>query len=188
MYVFGQVLLLWKLRLGLKPVLLNREGRCPLLLRQGIFVVRCSRIQQLGSLLLMLPAYWRGEWWWPDQGWTFLQPPLCSDTDSGDMDWQVPRQPVSSCQCAAFLQWRRGSLEKRVARKLNQLISSLLCAVLSCSPAWCYHSSARFCSVRPNKNTSWKRPFEPRLWLPSLADSCMTDVHKALQSTCSICW
>lgn len=49
------------LRLGLKPVLLNREGRCLLLLGQGMFVARCRRIQQLSSFSLILLAHWRGK-------------------------------------------------------------------------------------------------------------------------------
>lgn len=116
------------LRLGLQPVLWNREGRCPFLPRQGVFVARCSRrIQQLSFLLLILSAYWRGKSG-DDQTRAGLSCSLCSDADSSDKDWQVPRQPVPSRQCAAFLQWGRGSLEKKAARKLNHIIP------VTCSP------------------------------------------------------
>lgn len=114
------------LRLGLQPVLWNRGGRCPFLPRQGVFVARCSRrIQQLSSLLLILCA-WRGKSG-DDQTRAGLSCSLCSDTGSSDKDWHIPRQPVPSCQCAAFLQWGRGSLEKR-ARELNHIIP------VTCSP------------------------------------------------------
>lgn len=116
MYVFSQVLLLWKLL--------------------GLGWSQCFWMEKEGALYCWGRVYlWRGAagfgahpccllerkgWWWPDQGWTFLQHPLCSDTDSADKDWQVPRHPVPSCQRAAFLQWRR-SLERRATRELNQL-------------------------------------------------------------------
>lgn len=113
------------LRLGLQPVLWNREGRCPFLPRQGVFVANCSRrIQQLSSLLLIIPSYWRrksGD----AQARAGPSCSLCSDKD-----WQVPRQPVPSCQCAAFLQWGRGSLEKRAARELNHIIPPLLSSMV----------------------------------------------------------
>lgn len=98
------------LRLGLQPVLWNREGRCPFLPRQGVFVARCSRrIQQLSSLLLIPPtSYWRGKSG-DDQTRAGPSCSLCSDTDSSDKDWQVP---VPSCQCGAFLQWGREAWRK----------------------------------------------------------------------------
>lgn len=177
------------LRLGLEPVLLNRGGRCPLLLRWGIFAVRCSRIQQLGSLSLILPAYWRGK----------SGSDLTAAGPSSSLPFAVTliavtrtgRSPGSLCPSANVLHFSseegEGSLEKRAAKELNQLTSSLLRAVLSRSPAWCYRSNASFSSIRPNRSTRWRRLFEPRIWLPLLADSCMTDVHKALQSTWSMC-
>lgn len=158
MYVFDQVLLLWKLW-GLD------WSQCFWTAKEGALTTNAGYI--CGEVQQDLAAPERKEQWWLDQGWILLQSPLCSDTESNDKDWQVRRQPLPSCQCIAFLQWRRGSLEKRAAGELNQLVSFLLRAVLSCSPACCYCSSASFSSIRPNRNTSWKRLFvlfESRLW------------------------
>lgn len=118
------------LRLGLEPVLLNRGGRCPLLLRWG-------RIQQLGSLSLILPAYWRGK----------SGNDLTAAGPSSSLPFAVTliavtrtgRSPGSLCPPANALHFSseegEGSLEKRAAKELNQLTSSLLRAVLSRSPA-----------------------------------------------------